>query len=197
MRPDWEALRVFEERFAGGPVLFFGFTFMVWRHWVQEAHRDGRRFSFPQGILIHGGGWKKLEEERVGHAEFRGALKERFGIPRAVNYYGMVEQAGSIFVECPEGHLHAPSFAEVLVRDANDLAPLAHGREGLIQVLSVVPRSYPGHSLLTEDVGVIEGEDDCPSGRWGKYFRVIGRAPRAELRGCSDTHASSWSAHHD
>jgi hypothetical protein len=196
MRPDWSALRSFEDRFAGGPVLFFGFTFMVWRHWVQEARRAGQRFSFPQGILIHGGGWKKLEEERVGNAEFKAALEERFGIPRVVNYYGMVEQAGSIFVECSLGHLHAPSFADVLVRDTRDLSALPLGGEGLLQVVSVVPRSYPGHSLLTEDLGVIEGEDDCPTGRLGKYFRVIGRAPSAELRGCSDTHASSWSSSH-
>jgi hypothetical protein len=195
MKPSWDALSAFEERFGGGPVLFFGFTFMVWRHWVGEALRDGRSFSFPAGILIHGGGWKKLEDERVSPAAFKAALKDRFGISRVINYYGMVEQAGSIFVECPEGHLHAPSFADVLVRDPGDLAPLPHGREGLLQVLSVVPRSYPGHSLLTEDLGVIDGEDDCLSGRWGKYFRVLGRAPRAELRGCSDTHASTWSAH--
>jgi hypothetical protein len=196
MRPDWSALRAFEDRFGGSPVLFFGFTFMVWRHWVQEALREGQGFSFPHGILIHGGGWKKLEEERVDNAQFKAALRERFGIPRVVNYYGMVEQAGSIFVECAEGHLHTPSFSEVIVRDPVDLSPLPAGKEGLIQVLSVVPRSYPGHSLLTEDLGAIEGEDDCPTGRLGKYFRVVGRAPSAELRGCSDTHATSWSAHH-
>jgi Acyl-protein synthetase, LuxE len=193
MRPDWTLLRKFEERFAGGPVLLFGFTFMVWRHLVQEARREGIRFSLPHGTLIHGGGWKKLEEERVDAAEFKGAVRERFGIPNVVNYYGMVEQAGSVFVECAEGHLHAPSFAEIIVRDSKTLAPVPHGREGLIQVLSIVPRSYPGHSLLTEDLGVVDGEDTCPTGRLGKYFRVLGRAPRAELRGCSDTHAASWS----
>ena len=51
-----------------------------------------------------------------------------------------------------------------------------------------LPRSYPGHSLLTEDLGVLLGEDDCPCGRKGKYFKVTGRVPRAEVRGCSDTY---------
>ena len=45
-----------------------------------------------------------------------------------------------------------------------------------------------GHSLLTEDLGVLLGEDDCPCGRKGKYFKVTGRVPRAEVRGCSDTY---------
>ena len=62
------------------------------------------------------------------------------------------------------------------------------GEEGVLQVLSPLPRSYPGHSLLTEDLGVLLGEDDCPCGRKGKYFKVTGRVPRAEVRGCSDTY---------
>lgn len=55
-------------------------------------------------------------------------------------------------------------------------------------MLSLLPRSYPGHSLLTEDMGVLLGEDDCPCGRLGKYVRVTGRVPKAEVRGCSDTY---------
>ena len=47
--------------------------------------------------------------------------------------------------------------------------------------------SYPGHSVLTEDKGMIVGEDDCPCGRKGKYIKITGRIPKAEIRGCSDT----------
>jgi hypothetical protein len=53
----------------------------------------------------------------------------------------------------------------------------------------MLPESYPGHSLLTEDEGVILGEDDCPCGRKGKYFKVMGRLKNAEIRGCGDTYA--------
>lgn len=62
------------------------------------------------------------------------------------------------------------------------------GEQGLIQVVSVLPVSYPGHSLLTEDEGIMLGEDDCACGRKGKYFSVLGRIKNAELRGCSDTY---------
>ncbi|MNL61744.1 Acyl-protein synthetase, LuxE [compost metagenome] len=92
-------------------------------------------------------------------------------------------------MECEEGNLHAPDYADVLVRDPLTLEPVVFGHPGLIQVLSTLPRSYPGHSLLTEDLGTIHGEDDCPCARLGKYFSVAGRLPAAELRGCSDTHA--------
>lgn len=196
MTPDWNALREFERTHAAGPVLFFGFTFMVWAHMVQEAHKAGVTFDFPQATLVHGGGWKKLEEQQVDNGSFKAALRERFGIPRVANYYGMVEQAGSIFVECEHGVLHAPVFADVFCRDEVTLAELPFGKRGLIQVVSLLPHSYPGHSLLTEDLGEIIGEDDCPCGRLGRRFRIHGRATKAELRGCSDTHAANWGARH-
>ena len=90
-------------------------------------------------------------------------------------------------MECEHGHLHTPHFADLVIRDERTFAPLRYGEKGLIQVLSVLPRSYPGHSLLTEDVGRILGEDVCPCGWKGKYFEVLGRIPKAEIRGCSDT----------
>ncbi|HUP03938.1 MAG TPA: hypothetical protein VMU19_08115, partial [Bryobacteraceae bacterium] len=63
---------------------------------------------------------------------------------------------------------------------------------GVLQVLSVLPLSYPGHSLLTEDLGVAHpGGGHC--GRQGKAFSVTGRLPRAELRGCSDVIAAKAS----
>ena len=46
--------------------------------------------------------------------------------------------------------------------------------------------SYPGHSILTEDLGKILGVDNCPCGRLGKYFSISGRIKHSELRGCSD-----------
>ena len=66
------------------------------------------------------------------------------------------------------------------------------GEAGIIQVVSLLPKSYPGHSLLTEDEGVILGQDDCPCGRKGKYFKVLGRLKQAEIRGCSDTYAAKF-----
>ena len=52
--------------------------------------------------------------------------------------------------------------------------------------------TYPGHSLLTEDEGMIQGVDDCPCGRKGKYIKIIGRIRNAEIRGCSDTYAADY-----
>jgi len=188
MQLDAEGLQSFLDAHADEPVLVFGFTFLVWQALVRPLARDARQWRFPPGsTLVHGGGWKRLAEQSVGNDAFKQAVRESTGIERVFNYYGMVEQVGSIFMECEHGHLHAPVFADVVVRDPLTLAPLQAGHEGVLQVLSALPLSYPGHSLLTEDLGRLHGEDDCPCGRAGRHFSVAGRMPQAELRGCSDT----------
>ena len=143
------------------------------------------------GLLIHGGGWKKLADLAVGTTRFKQSLEESCGLrPDHIrDYYGMVEQTGSIHLECERGNLHSSMFSEVMIRRATDFGSASVGEPGVIQCLSVLPRSYPGHSLLTEDEGVLLGVDDCPCGRMGKYFQVFGRLKNAEIRGCSNTYA--------
>ena len=188
MRLDVAGLQAFLAKHADEPIFLFGFTFMVWQHFVTELRRQNIRLAIPQGTLLHGGGWKKLTDQAVSPAVFRDTLRELCGIPRVLDYYGMVEQTGTIYVECEHGHLHTPVWADVLIRRASDFSLAAVGETGLIEVVSVLPRSYPGHALLTEDEGHLLGEDDCPCGRKGKYFAVLGRVQRAEVRGCSDTY---------
>ena len=188
MQLDTHGVDEFLERHREGPIFIFGFTFMVWEYFVKVLRGTKSRLALESGILLHGGGWKKLKDEAVNSLEFKSALKEVAGIDHVVNYYGMVEQTGSLYLECKQGYLHAPVFSDVIVRSAHDFKPVPHGEEGIIEVLSLIPRSYPGHALLTEDRGVIHGEDDCSCGRLGKYFSVLGRLEQAEIRGCSDTH---------
>lgn len=188
-------LKAYLEKYAGKPILLFGFTFMIWKHFYYELERlakEGVRFDLSQGVLIHGGGWKKLVSESVSPSEFNRRLKDICGIERVHNYYGMVEQTGCIYMECECGHLHASVFSDVIIRRPIDFKECPIGEEGVIQVVSTIPESYPGHSLLTEDLGTILGEDDCPCGRKGKYFSISGRMTNAEIRGCSDTYATKF-----
>ena len=80
-----------------------------------------------------------------------------------------------------------PNIFEFIIRDPKDFSVLPHGENGLIQMLSVLPKIYPGHSLLTEDIGVIIGEDNASNGWKRKYFKILGRTKKAEIRGCSYT----------
>lgn len=178
----------FLEKYPDGPILLFGFTFMVWQRLVLALEDQALHLPLERGVLIHGGGWKQMLAQAVDAPVFKARLAQVAGLRRVHNYYGMVEQTGSIFMECEVGQLHASSFSEILIREPRDFSALGPGKAGLIEVLSVIPRSYPGHILLSEDLGEWGGEDDCPCGRLGRHFKVHGRIQQAEVRGCSDTY---------
>jgi hypothetical protein len=189
MRLDVEGLAAFLLQYGNAPFLVFGFTFMVWQHLLRQI--SGMGLDMSQGILIHSGGWKALQDQSVDDGVFRSSFREQTGLSRIHGFYGMVEQVGSVFLQGSDGYMHAPNFADVVVRDPVTWQELAMGQVGVVQVLSVLPTSYPGHSILTEDLGVVHGIDDDPGGWLGKRFSLLGRVPRAQLRGCSDTYAAS------
>jgi len=184
-----QALETFLDVADGKPPVMFGFTYMVWLH-LYEQLKD-RGVDLSGATLIHSGGWKKLVEQSVTNEIFSRSLKEAFGISQVVNFYGMAEQVGSVFVEGEDGLLHTAPFADVIVRNPRTWEEQPIGEEGVLQVLSAVPTGYPGHSILTEDMGVVETVDDPRTPHLGKAFRVTGRVPKSELRGCSDTYAKA------
>ena len=191
MKLKKEALHIFLEQYSNQPVLLFGFTFMVWFHFIQELLKENIKVELSQGILIHSGGWKKLESMSISNEAFKAKVKEQTNIERVYNFYGMVEQVGSIYMECEEGYFHSSNFSEVIIRDQITFKPKDINEKGILQTISILPVSYPGNSILTEDEGIIYGVDDCKCGRKGTYFRIIGRIPKAELRGCSDIYADT------
>lgn len=195
MNLDVDGLLSFLEKYRGRRILLFGFTFIIWQHFCRELEKlksEGVELDLSNGVLVHGGGWKKLAAEAVDPETFRLRLNKLCGISHVHDYYGMAEQTGCICMECECHHLHASIFSDVIIRNPLDFSECHVGEPGILQVLSSIPESYPGHSLLTEDKGVLLGEDDCPCGRRGKYFMVLGRLENAELRGCSDTYAYSF-----
>ena len=185
MNPQADRIEEFAEQYSGKPILIFGFTFMIWEYLYKAFGQAG--IDLSGATVVHSGGWKKMESESVDNETFKAALKSAFGIERVVNFYGMAEQVGSVFVEGDDGLLHSSCFADVIVRDPHTWAEQPTGEPGLLQVLSAVPTSYPGHSILTEDLGVVVSVDGEGDSLRGKAFRVLGRLPKSELRGCSDT----------
>lgn len=188
MSLNLDRLRAFFEKHGDGPVLMFGYTSIIWLHTLMELEKAGLSFNLADGMLFHIGGWKKLQARSVDAPAYNEAVRRAFGRVRVHNYYGMAEQLGSVFVECEEGRMHCSIYSDVIVRRPLDFSEAGFEERGLLELLSLLPVSYPGHVLLTEDEGEILGEDDCPCGRQGKYFKIHGRIKGAELRGCSDTY---------
>ena len=186
MEMDIDKVKDFTKRHKNEIIFIFGFTSIIWKYFIRYILDN--EITLPQfdGIVIHGGGWKKLTDQKVDNSLFKERVFDASGVKNIINYYGMIEQTGSIFLECSEGYLHSSIFSDIIIR-RNDFTVCDYNEIGLVQLISLLPTSYPGHNIITEDLGEIIGIDDCKCGKQGKYFLIHGRVERAEIRGCSDT----------
>lgn len=184
---DIESILEFLKKHEGEDVAYFGFTYMVWEFFLERIKNLDHPYPKHPGLLLHGGGWKKLANLAISADDFSNSFKSLTGVTSTIDYYGMIEQTGSIYLSCSEGFFHTTAYSTVIMRSTTNLAPCKWGEKGIIQTVSVLPLSYPGHSLLTEDLGTAFGIDDCKCGWSGVYFKVNGRIPNVEVRGCSDT----------
>jgi len=183
---DYVSLNNFLKKYSSDRFLIFGFTSLVYENLIQKLSFNLIKSDFQNGILIHGGGWKKMEKLKVNNTIFKKKLIEKINLNKIYNYYGLVEQAGSVFIESKKcGYFHTSVYSDIFIRDKK-FNVLKNKKKGLIQLISLLPTSYPGHNILTEDIGEIIGEDNCKCGLKGKYFLVHGRTKEAEIRGCSD-----------
>ena len=182
---DYENLNIFLDKFAKQKFLIFGFTSLVYEQLINKLDIKKIKSFFENSILIHGGGWKKMEKIKVSNKIFKRKLNKFLKINHIINYYGLIEQTGSIFFECTKCGCFTPSeYSEVLIRDKN-FKVLPKNKKGFIQLLSILPKSYPGHSILTEDIGQLVN-NNCKFCKIAKKFKVYGRAEQSEIRGCSD-----------
>ena len=181
----WDVLRGVLEN--NDELLVYGFTWILWLAWgAADLPGDIRELLAGKRIhFVHSGGWKKLEERQVDKETFNGALLDNLHPgSRVVDFYGLVEQVGVIYPLCEAGYRHPPAWADVLVRDSWTLEPL-EGQPGQLQLMNTLARGAPYHNVLTEDLGrIVPGE--CSCGRAGKRFELLGRVPKAELRGCAN-----------
>ena len=183
---NYDSLNTFLEKYNKDKFLIFGFTSLVYEYLIKKLSVNLIKSKFQNGILIHGGGWKKMEKIKINNSVFKKKLNDKINLKEIYNYYGLVEQTGSVFIESKKcGYFHTSIYSDILIRDKK-FNILENRKKGLIQLISLLPTSYPGHNILTEDVGEIVGEDDCKCGLKGKYFLVHGRTKEAEIRGCSD-----------
>jgi len=183
-----DRLHNFAEAHGSSSVLVYGFTYILWKYLVKPLAAESSCLKMSGVHILHSGGWKLLQGEAVDKKLFNDTVARVFGCSenRVIDFYGMVENVGVIYPDCPEGNKHVPAFAEVIVRNPLTLEPVSEGEEGIVQVCSVLPTSFPGNLLLTEDIARIVFYDGCRCGRRGTCFRFSGRVAKAELRGCGN-----------
>ncbi len=190
---DWDfdvdaVIGILEEAAAGrNPVLLAGTAF-AFVHLLDGA-RERAAFRLPAGSrIMETGGFKGRARTVPRHELYRG-LSEFLGVPtyRIVNEYGMTEllsqfwettlRSGREVEGGIEGRrLEGPPWVRTLVLDPDRLVPVSDGEAGLLLHFDLA-NLHSVSAILTED-----------RGEWyGTGFRVLGRAPGAEPRGCSLT----------
>jgi hypothetical protein len=190
------ALRAAEEE--GAPVLLAG-TALAFSHWLDAAEEESWRYSLPNGSRIMETGGFKGSRRSLGRAEFYDGLAEAFGVApdRIVNEYGMTELLSQFYepvltgpkalqdrassgpgwseqAPLSERYHRGPPWARTRVLHPLTLEPVPEGDVGILAHLDLANLGSVS-AVLTEDLGV-----SVPGG-----FRLLGRSPGAEPRGCS------------
>ncbi len=181
--PGFEAALEGAER-DGMPVLLAGTAF-AWVHWLDAAAARGFRIRMPEGSRILETGGFKGRSRAVSRRDLYGALERALGIPasRIVNEYGMTELLSQFYEPVleegesadPEERRHVgPPWVRTRLLDPVTLEEVGAGEVGILCHLDLA-NLFSVAMVLTEDLGL----------RVGDGFRVLGRAPGAEPRGCS------------
>lgn len=172
---------------SGEKFIFFGFTYVLFEA-ILENIGISKQYKFDsQGYLLHIGGWKKLESKKVSKRDFNKIVTSKLGInsKSIIDVYGFTEQMGVIYPSFGDNDKICSTYSTAIVRDPITFEVLPDGQEGVLQFISPLPTSYPGFSILTDDLGLI-CEDQLINGIYHRAFRVTGRVKNAEIRGCGD-----------
>lgn len=167
---------------ARDPVLVVGTAF-AFVHLLDALAKESTRFRLPDGSRVMETGGFKGRSRAVPREELYAAIDSRLGIPsdRIVNEYGMTELLSQFYEPVLTGGArlhHPPPWVRTRVADPATLEPLPPGRVGLLCHFDLANLGSVC-CVLTEDLGVEPPEAE------GHGFRVLGRNPGAEPRGCS------------
>lgn len=179
---------------AGAPMVVAGTAF-AFVAWLESLQREGRRIRLPDGSrVMETGGYKGLSRE-LPRAELYGGLAAALGVPEdhIINEYGMTELLSQFYEPVLPGRSGAdgqggdgaptglarryhrgPPWVRTRVLDPMTLSPIHDGEVGVLAHLDLCNLGSV-MAILTEDLGV----------RVRDGFRLLGRRPGSEPRGCS------------
>ncbi len=169
------ALEVEQPLFCFGTAFGFASLFDLW---------DGQ-VALPGGSrLVETGGFKGRFTE-LTRADLYDAFQRRLGLQdrQCLSEYSMTELSSQLYTDAwiadgdPTGRFFAPPWLRISIVDPIDFKPLPRGEEGLIRLfdLANIDSVSP---IQTSDRGRLH-----PDGG----LTLLGRAPDADLRGCSLT----------
>lgn len=142
----------------------------------------GDRLPLPLGSVVMLTGGYKGKTRVVPEDELRAGLLATFGDVALVGEYGMTELSSQLYdgvvpgaaLRGPQGVFLPPPWLRVVPLAPETLTPVAAGSPGLAAFIDL-GNVDSAVCVLTQDLVVTEGDG----------IRLLGRRPRAPLRGCS------------
>lgn len=173
---DFDELRrtVIAQAKSGLPVGIAGTAFSFVH--LLDAWADLPPLRLPRGSwLLETGGFKGRSRE-VSKAELYAQLARTFSVRDDAiwNEYGMSELSSQAYSRGAKGLHHTPPWARVLVCDPATGREVGIGKQGLVRWIDL---ANVDSVLVLQTLDLAE--------RTARGFRLIGRLPRTEPRGCS------------
>lgn len=170
------------------PIYVVGPPFII-SFFMEYLKANNKKYDLGESArILTIGGWKRHSGEIISRMDLVAKCKEFLGVKESQHRdsYGLIE-LNQLSLECSFWKKHIPPFADMYTRDINDLNSAGKDNEpGRVAIIDPTVIAYPGF-LLTQDIGIVEHEQECKCGRCGSFIQIIGRAPQAEDINCSIT----------
>lgn len=167
---------------GGRPVVVLATAFAL-ADLLDFLERSSLHFRLPAGSVVFETGGFKGRTKTLSRDELAARVATWLGVPagQIVAEYGMTELTSHAYTAnllgSPRDHFVVPPWMRARALDPATLAELPEGgdaRPGLLAFFDLANVGSALH-LLTEDLGVVDNGS----------LRLAGRAPDADLRGCS------------
>ncbi len=186
--PDFEGIIKAVKKLDGSlfPVRFMGFPAYTY-FFLKKMDEMGIHIRLKKGSKIMlGGGWKQFYAEQVDKNEFYSLSFKVLGIRDTdiIEFFGAVEHP-VLYCDCPYHHFHVPAYGRVVIRNADTLEPVPLGTAGLVNLVTPMVKAAPILSVMTDDIGVLHGENECGCGIKTPFLEIIGRVAPTDIKTCA------------
>jgi hypothetical protein len=180
------ALAVLRQAVANQQSLLLLGTAFSFVHLLDALAEHNLRFELPPGSRVMETGGYKGRARALSKTDLHSFITQQLGIPPAhiVGEYGMSELSSQAYdwsirhrasgIRHLKRLFRFPPWARALIISPETNRPVAEGETGLLRIFDLA-NVFSVMAIQTEDLAVQRGEG----------FELIGRAARAEPRGCS------------
>ncbi len=168
-----------ESESTGVPVALLGTTISFLK-FFDYLSKTGKIFRLPPGSRLMDTGGMKTEKRQVTRPEFVQQVTVSLGIPEeaCINEYGMCELSSQFYGRGGTSSLQGPPWTRTIVVDSVTGGLAKEGETGLLRHFDLANVDSV-MAVQTEDLGTSVRRSTSDA------FHLLGRAPNAEVRGCS------------